>query len=126
MHFAVYLTFWLSVSFIASSQGACIHLSHLCRFPLGFSLLSSFIASLFYRLFPPTFDVGSWNVRDFGKLKVSNRKVLDVIAHVICNFHVISIQEISGGDDEVVQELINHVNRRCGKNRYSMRSSPIL
>jgi endonuclease/exonuclease/phosphatase family metal-dependent hydrolase len=58
----------------------------------------------------PTIHIASFNIQVFGKTKIDNRPVANVLAEVVRQFDVVAIQEIRSSDDYVLPNFINLVN----------------
>jgi deoxyribonuclease-1-like protein len=58
----------------------------------------------------PTIHIASFNIQVFGKTKVENRPVVNVLAEIIRQFDIVAIQEIRSSDDYVLPNFISVVN----------------
>jgi endonuclease/exonuclease/phosphatase family metal-dependent hydrolase len=58
----------------------------------------------------PTIHIASFNIQVFGKAKLENRPVVNVLAEVIRQFDVVAIQEIRSSDDYVLPNFVAMVN----------------
>ncbi len=58
----------------------------------------------------PTIRIASFNIQVFGKSKESNRPVINTLAEVIRQFHVVAIQEIRDTDQYFLPNFVKLVN----------------
>jgi deoxyribonuclease-1-like protein len=59
--------------------------------------------------------VGTFNIKDFGVKKTSDKMVMAVLADIIRRFDVLAIQEISSADQDVLLPLLSQVNLLGGR-----------
>lgn len=64
----------------------------------------------------PTIKIASFNIRDFGKKKAENKVLMDTLAHIVRQYDVIAIQEISAKNDSYfIANFVAHVNQVSGR-----------
>ena len=58
----------------------------------------------------PTIRIASFNIEVFGKTKADKPNVMQTLAEIIRQFHVVAIQEIRTQDDYLMRNFVNLIN----------------
>ena len=65
--------------------------------------------------------IGAFNVRRFGKAKMHNAEVVQILKFIVLHFDILLVQEIVDSSGDAVLELLDAVND--GKDIYSLEVS---
>jgi len=58
-----------------------------------------------------TIRVGSFNIQVFGQSKMSDAKIMDVLAKIIKRYDIIAIQEVRSTKENVIPKLLSYINK---------------
>jgi endonuclease/exonuclease/phosphatase family metal-dependent hydrolase len=72
------------------------------------------------------FKVSAFNVEVFGKTKMSNRTIADLLVRVFRKYDIAIIQEIRDASGEAIQELLAMINDCAGCPKYNLELSEPL
>ena len=75
---------------------------------------------------PDRLRIASYNIQVFGQSKISNPRVIAVLARAIRQFDVIAVQEIRSEEQDVLPRFLELVNRDPNLPRYDFLLSPRL
>jgi hypothetical protein len=95
-------------------------------------LAALFALALSPPLSPETINIGTWNIRNLGKAKLSQPRICEAIAAVINQYDLIAIQEYKGPDTALSLSLISRLPSRyafiTGKpaGRTSQKETPLV
>lgn len=68
-----------------------------------------------YQQQPGNVLIGSFNIKHFGVTKMSRPEVVSVLVDIARKFDVLAIQELRDGDEVVIREFLQLVNRDGGR-----------
>lgn len=70
--------------------------------------------------------IAAFNIQVFGKAKMSNTGVVDILVDIISEFDLVLVQEIRDSSGEAIVELLSKVNEKNEFKEYNMTISPRL
>jgi endonuclease/exonuclease/phosphatase family metal-dependent hydrolase len=60
---------------------------------------------------PSTIKIASFNIQVFGQAKISDAKIMDVLSRIIERYDIVAIQEVRSAKENVIPELLSHINK---------------
>jgi len=60
---------------------------------------------------PSTIRMASFNIQVFGQAKMSDARIMDVLARIIKRYDIMAIQELRSTKENVIPELLSYINK---------------
>jgi len=68
-----------------------------------------------FEVFGPELRICAFNISNFGKSKLNNAEIIDMIVKILYRYDLIILQEIRGEREQVVVKTLKRLNRYCEK-----------